>query len=250
MKLSVCLAAYNGELFISDQIASILAQLGDHDELLIGDDCSTDNTVKIILSFNDPRIQIHTSTVNIGCVKNFERLIDLANGDVIFLSDQDDIWENNKVVSVKKILLEYPNVTIVHHALALMDDKGVVYKKWRKNLKEGCLSSKFFLLKQMVRGQMYGCALAFRSSLKPYILPIPENAYAHDDWIALVSGVMGKIYSLNKPLIRYRQHANNYTVKNKLSYVNKVKIRIIQLSLVLQILRRVFVTKFLILARR
>ena len=91
MKISVCLASYNGAKFIEEQITSILAQLGPRDELIIRDDCSTDGTLTIVQSFCDPRIQWCVANENRGHVKNFEALIAMADGDIIFFSDQDDI---------------------------------------------------------------------------------------------------------------------------------------------------------------
>ena len=245
MKLSVCMASYNGSRYIKEQISSILLQLSAHDELIISDDNSSDDTVKIASSFNDLRIRIYESNINIGCVKNFERSISFARGDIIFLSDQDDVWEKNKVSEIKAVFLRHPDVSIIHHARSLMDADGKVYDKHCKNLKDGPFNNAYFLIRQLLKGQMYGCAIAFRTTMKQYILPIPKSAYAHDDWIALVSGVMGKVYSLNKALIRYRWHSNNFTVKNPLSYIDKARIRIIQLALVLQIFQRVLVNKYL-----
>ena len=96
--VSVCMTTYNGEKFIREQIASILCQLQDHDELIISDDGSTDSTIEIVNSLGDVRIKFYQNCFK-NVVKNFEFTISKAVGDYIFLSDQDDIWHRNKVES-------------------------------------------------------------------------------------------------------------------------------------------------------
>jgi glycosyltransferase involved in cell wall biosynthesis len=240
MKISVCLAAYNGSQFIRNQIESILVQLGEYDELLIGDDDSSDDTVPIILSFNDPRIRLYESKHNLGHVKNFEKLISESSGDLIFLSDQDDYWEPNKVTEVKKIMQTYPSITMVNHALALMDEHGVVYDYYQKKTRSEFYHKGALIVGQIIKSEIYGCALAFRGSLKQYILPFARNAYAHDHWLVLVNGLVGKTYYIATPLVRYRQHANNLTPKRGLSLVKKITIRLIQISHLIFIIYRKF----------
>ena len=96
--VSICMALYNGAKFVEEQIDSILPQL-DHpnDEIIIVDDFSKDNSVELISNYKDPRIKLIKNKSNIGYIKTFEKAINLSKNDIIFLSDQDDIWENNKV---------------------------------------------------------------------------------------------------------------------------------------------------------
>ena len=95
--ISVCMATYNGEKYIREQIDSILAQLGDKDELIVSDDGSADATLSIVRSFSDPRIKIISNTGKHGTNGNFENALKHAQGDYIFLSDQDDVWLPGKV---------------------------------------------------------------------------------------------------------------------------------------------------------
>ena len=92
--VSVCLASYNGEKFIKQQIDSILCQLGKHDEIIISDDSSTDRTVQIIKNYNDPRIKLIEDCKFQSPIFNLENALKQAKGDYIFLSDQDDFWES------------------------------------------------------------------------------------------------------------------------------------------------------------
>ena len=91
MKISVCMATYNGELYVAEQINSILSQLNYNDELIIVDDCSSDKTIDVITSFGDERINLIKNNKNIGVNKSFSKSILLSTGDYIFLSDQENM---------------------------------------------------------------------------------------------------------------------------------------------------------------
>jgi glycosyltransferase involved in cell wall biosynthesis len=100
MKISVCIATFNGGRFIQEQVMSVLPQLGEEDEMVVSDDGSTDDTIPILKSFHDPRISIWQNNGRHGFIWNFENALTKAMGDVIFLCDQDDIWKPNKVETV------------------------------------------------------------------------------------------------------------------------------------------------------
>ena len=91
MKLSICIATYNGAKYIEEQMRSILSEIKQDDEIIIMDDCSTDNTIELIKRMNDNRIKIHTNEINKGPTLAFDKAISLTNGNIIFMSDQDDI---------------------------------------------------------------------------------------------------------------------------------------------------------------
>ena len=93
---SVCMASFNGERYIKEQIDSILLQIGEDDELIISDDGSTDQTVDVICSYRDDRIKFVRNVNRHGCIGNFENALRVASGDFIFLADQDDIWLSDK----------------------------------------------------------------------------------------------------------------------------------------------------------
>ena len=98
--ISVCMASYNGEKYIKEQIDSILKQLSDEDELVISDDGSTDNTLSVIQSIHDKRIKLIHNQGEHGYSRNFENALKNSKGDYIFLSDQDDVWKDNKVETI------------------------------------------------------------------------------------------------------------------------------------------------------
>lgn len=94
--ISVCMAAYNGEKYIKEQLLSILKQIGPNDEVVISDDGSKDRTKDIVDSLNDKRIRYVENKNKHGFTHNFENALQIAQGDYIFLADQDDIWRDDK----------------------------------------------------------------------------------------------------------------------------------------------------------
>ena len=95
--ISVCMATYNGEKYIRQQICSIISQIGEGDEVIISDDGSTDSTLDTIRSMADSRIRIVKGPCRRSPTLNFENALSHAQGDYIFLADQDDVWLPGKV---------------------------------------------------------------------------------------------------------------------------------------------------------
>lgn len=126
MRISICLASYNGEKYIKEQLLSILPQLSEKDEVIISDDNSSDNTLGIVRGFDDKRIKIYINEGSHGVVSNFENAIKHASGDYIFLSDQDDIWLSNKKEKCLSCLQEYD---FISHNAFIVDEHGVLSGK-------------------------------------------------------------------------------------------------------------------------
>jgi glycosyltransferase involved in cell wall biosynthesis len=106
-RCSICIATYNGEKYIQEQIESILCQVDVNDEIIVSDDNSTDNTLAIVKSFNDDRITIYVNQGCKGYTGNFENALKYARGEYIFLADQDDIWVMGKVTKCLAYLQDY-----------------------------------------------------------------------------------------------------------------------------------------------
>lgn len=202
-KISVAMATYNGEKYIKEQIESILSNLSEIDELIISDDGSTDSTLDIVKSFSDGRIRIVDGPKK-GVKKNFENAIIEASGKYIFLCDQDDIWADEKVNTVLKAF-EESKCPVVVHDCSIVDDNGNI------------LSDSFFSFKKSGRGFIknvitntyIGCCMAFDSSLKEKILPIPGDIEMHDQWIGIIGDLNGKNCFIPDKLISYRRHESN-----------------------------------------
>jgi glycosyltransferase involved in cell wall biosynthesis len=220
MKISVCMATYNGEAFIERQLSSILIQLNNYDEIIIVDDCSKDNTVQIIKKFSDSRIKLSLNQSNQGVIKTFEKAISRASGDVIFLSDQDDYWFNNKVLEIKEIIKKGADL-IIHDASVVDREGSNIYQSWY----EAIGGFKFGVLTNIIKNRFTGCCMAFNQSIKNKILPIPNQIDMHDQWIGIISALYKfNIYYSKKCLIKYTRHSSN------LSTMGKRKIKIILVS--------------------
>jgi glycosyltransferase involved in cell wall biosynthesis len=219
--ISVCLASFNGECYIEDQIKSILYQLDKSDELIISDDGSSDMTCAIVNNIKDDRIKLIDGPGE-GVIKNFEKALNLSNGDYIFLCDQDDLWLENKVYnSINEILKG--NILVVTDA-TLIDDTGEVITSSFfdvNNTKEG-----FF--HNYIKNGYLGCCMAFHRKLIPVVLPFPVNVGMHDIWIGSISSIVGNVSFLKKALVSYRRHPATTTItgqKSSSSLMNKFKWR-------------------------
>ncbi|MFT6975784.1 MAG: glycosyltransferase involved in cell wall biosynthesis [Bermanella sp.] len=197
---SIVMATYNGGGFIHAQIESILRQITIHDELIIVDDGSSDNTISIIKSFNDPRINLVINKKNIGVVGNFYRGLLLAKGDYIFLSDQDDIWAENKVSSVLRLLESYDMVchdcTVTNSKLEMIHPSYFELRKSGKGV-----------IKNFIRNGYIGCCMAFKKDV--FLASQDEflNVPMHDVWLGLIAELNGfKVHFSDEKLIKYRRH--------------------------------------------
>lgn len=206
MKVSVALAAYNGEKYIEEQLRSILSQLRSDDEVVISDDNPSGKTKAVVDSIGDARIR-YVEGPGKGVIRNFENAISQTTGDVIFLSDQDDVWLPGKVAAVCE--------EIKNGALVVLHDAKVT----DENL--NVTEESFFELngsaggfwKNILKNSFMGCCMAFDSSLKKDILPFPSNLPMHDQWIGLKGEQKGKVKLLYNPYILYRRNSDSLTGK-------------------------------------
>jgi glycosyltransferase involved in cell wall biosynthesis len=206
------MATFNGGKYLRKQIHSILKQLAVNDELIISDDGSTDQTVEIIKSFTDSRILLlfHSKDINLKKEKhshylvssNFENALKHAKGDFIFLSDQDDVWVDNKV----EVMLSYlSNHSLVMSDFIIINDDGVI------------VSDSFFKLLKLPRGLIlnvskpiyHGCCMAFTKKVLDDALPFPQKLILHDSWLGIVAESFGKVKFIDDKLVLYRRHYQN-----------------------------------------
>jgi glycosyltransferase involved in cell wall biosynthesis len=224
-RVSVCLASHNGEKFIREQIESILSELSPNDEVIICDDGSTDATCSIITSFNDPRIKLIINSNNIGYVKNFEKVLSLAKGQFIFVSDQDDIWVAGKVQKVLAAFQKDHNITLVYHNLESVDVFGNMLHRKFPQYSQGVKNSFIFLIRQLIKAQIFGCACCLNRSKLNSIFPFPASVYAHDHWISVWAAVNGRIFFLKDVLVKHRRHDSNLSPEKHLSFRTILSLR-------------------------
>lgn len=205
------MAIYNGEEFLKEQLDSILCQLSEDDELIVVNDCSTDKSEEIIQSIDFKNIKYISNSSNLGVVESFEIAIRASRGDWIFLADQDDVWEGNKLEKCLQGAL--PQRTLIYHKAEFVNKE---LKTWdlQPNFKGKFSPSKIFL-----KNHFIGACMGFSSDLKPYILCKMKLSPMHDWWIAFVVSIIGQIHFVDERLIKYRRHgAVQTTFSTSLNY--------------------------------
>ena len=194
------MATYNGGQYIKEQLTSILGQLSQEDEVIISDDGSMDGTLDIIGSINDPRITVCQGSFH-DIVLNFENALKRASGEVIFLSDQDDIWHPEKVseclVHLERHSLVFSNLEVFTNSMA---DSKLFYNT---------AGPKTGLIRNIVKNHYIGATMAFRKEVLAKALPFPKGIYMHDIWLGMIAEITGSPFFIERPLIYYRRHEMN-----------------------------------------
>lgn len=211
--ISIALCTYNGKRYLKEQINSIVSQTYHNIEIVVVDDCSSDNTIAILKEYTQKaNLRYVINKKNQGFVKSFERAISLCEGEYILPCDQDDVWDTQKI----QTLLDAMNNHVLVYSNAKLVDEHLI--PLGKNLcdsqKINCFSgsnNKAFVFKNCISGN----TMMFRKELKDFCLPFPPDISFHDVWIAFVAATCGSIGYVNQPLVLYRQHAYNITDINK-----------------------------------
>lgn len=202
--VSVCLASFNGERYIKEQVESILLSK-DVSELLVSDDGSNDGTLKILneIARKDNRLKI-LSGPQMGLIKNFEFLIGQAEGKYIFLSDQDDVWMHNKV----KVMLDQLESAdlVVSDCIVVDKNKATLFDSYFSIRRP-----KLGVINNLFKNSYLGCCMAFRRSITNKILPFPNGIAMHDWWIGVVANASADVLFVKIPLVLYRRHDSNFS---------------------------------------
>jgi hypothetical protein len=205
LRISIAMATYNGARFLPEQLASFVAQERLPDEFVVCDDGSSDATMDILHAFaiTAPfEVRVERNEKNLGYVRNFEKALSLCTGDIIFLSDQDDVWLPAKLGRVEAEFLADPMV------MATINDMFITDAELKHNnvtqmgniLRAGMDDTSFG----------WGCGLAVRKSLMTLLLPFPSQMrFAHDSWINEVSTALGAKKVVTESLQLYRRHGLN-----------------------------------------
>ncbi len=212
--ISVCIATYNGERYLREQIDSILSQLSTDDEIVISDDGSTDRTLEILQSYNDSRIKVlhhnknnewsgRTAASFLFASDNFENAIMHSKGDMIFLSDQDDIWYSDRVK--KTVPLLEKNGMVMCNFSTIDGSSEIITQKVRK---KDPVSTIF--VNNLFKTPFLGCCMAFSREALEMTIPFPSPCIGHDFWIGCLLMHLGVPYTfIDEPLHKYRIHGNN-----------------------------------------
>ena len=210
--VSICIATYNGAKFIKWQIDSILVQILSADEIIIVDDCSTDETVSIIANYGCNNIKLIQNAVNRGHVKSFEIALGLAKNEIILLSDQDDTWLPERLSKlINKYMTECVALVTSNYGQIDEDDSNIRDPKYR--LHEADSGSHLLNIIGLFFGTRpyYGCAMIMNKKLLDVALPFPKWVEGHDVWLALCANAMQSNFHFEQKTLNRRLHSNNLT---------------------------------------
>lgn len=229
--ISVVMTTYNGSLYLEEQLSSIIEQLSEHDEIVISDDGSTDNTLDILSRYASEQIRIVRTSKQLGPIFNFEHALGHARYDIIVLSDQDDRWLPDRLKRVR----EHFSASTDTYNLLVMNSviTDGTLKPTHASLFEH-LNAGPGQIKNIYRNTYVGCHMAFRRSLLNVAVPFPAAIPMHDMWLGLVSEWLGPVTFDPVPTLLWRRTGQNYT-KDSYSIRQRIVWRI---GLVSSLLRR------------
>lgn len=212
--VEIALATYNGARFLPEQLASLASQHWPALAIVAADDGSTDTTARILSAFDSRPLRVVSDTGGRGVRDNFAIALDATTAPYVFLCDQDDWWEADKVPAMMARMLELERIHGIDHPILITCDLAIVDQDLRATggrwfTATSKSADAHDLADLILTGHVPGCAMAMNRALLNLALPIPEQAYIHDWWLALVAVVQGTIGHVDRPLIRYRQHGSN-----------------------------------------
>lgn len=204
MKISIAMATFNGEKYLQQQLDSFVAQSRQPDELVVCDDGSSDDTLKVLEAFRKQApfaVRIYKNETNLGYTKNFEKAMSLCKEDIIFLSDQDDVWFSSKLSDMAAKFETHPDTFVLQADMVLTDE----------DLNPSPCTQLGNILSVGNRPEVFvtGCGSAIRREWLTLALPIPADIVAHDNWIHRLALALDVRVLHNKPLQYYRRHGGN-----------------------------------------
>lgn len=214
------MALRNGAAHLQEQVMSILSQLGADDELVVSEDRSCDRSLDIIDAFEDRRIKV-VYAPRPGVVANFENALNHSSGELIFLSDQDDVWHSDKIRIMRLQLVDHDMVVC---NCALIGEDNQIHDKLFFELN----GSGKGLLNNLIRNSYMGCCMAFRREVLSKALPFPGDIPVHDQWLGLVAELYFRPVFLDKVLVYHRRHSHNASTtsgRSTLPYTRRVSHR-------------------------
>jgi len=204
MRISVVMATYNGESFLEEQLESLVDQTRMPDELVVCDDGSTDDTLEILQQFEKAApfaVRVHQNESRLGYSKNFGRAIKLSEGEIIFPSDQDDVWFPSKIERISSEFLSDGRPLVVINDCELTD---------------GQLNPSGLSKADQIRAAglgldnfVSGCCSALHSSMKELVIPIPAEHFPYDVWMNRLALVLERRQFIPEILQWYRRHGDN-----------------------------------------
>ena len=211
MKICITLATYNGEKYLGEMLDSLVQQTRPADIIIAVDDCSKDSTYEILESYKGKLpLEITRFENNKGHRAAFSTALEKAatlldDDDLIFLADQDDIWDPNKLEVMSQKIGE--NSMIFGDAEIIDSEGNIIEKSWRK--KAGIVEHMGQQALLTGYTNVTGCMVAFKAGLLRTALPIPQDVPVHDQWITLCATAENGYASIADKVIYYRIHESN-----------------------------------------
>ncbi len=204
MSISIAMATYNGAVFLQAQLDSLAAQTRLPDELVVFDDGSSDATLEIVRRFAESApflVRLSANPMRLGYAKNFEGAISACTGDLIFLSDQDDVWLPHKLARIEREAAARPPALLIMNdaELVLGDGTPTGLTKLGQTLALGLGE----------RGFTTGCCMVIRRRDLPLLLPVPDADFVHDTWLNQLVLLLDARHVVPEVLQHYRRHGNN-----------------------------------------
>ena len=256
--VSIAMTTYNGENYIIEQLESIRLQTVPPDEVIIVDDKSTDNTVSLIKEYihiyNLKNWKLKINNVNLGWIANFHRVIEMTGGDIVFFSDQDDIWHPEKINEMVKILNKHQDINVLSCRMDYIDNVGEKINVSYNALPFGINKKKKILYRNIVNKKfaytiMPGCTMCVRKSFINKLYLIQETRkLPHDALFWKMGTLLECAYIYNKVLISYRIHDTNasspettisYDIKSKMIRLNQANSLKEQIQLVCNLAEKI-----------
>ena len=214
------MATFNGAEYIDEQLASILGGSVVPDEVVVSDDHSTDDTIaRVRESFaahgdERTRLLVLEGRGQLGVTANFERAIAACDGDLVVLSDQDDLWHRDRLFAALPAFEADPGLSLQHADARLVDRKGrplgsslLGALRIRQSERRAIASGHPFNA-YIRRNLATGATVVLRRELAALAQPFPRE-WVHDEWLAIIAAAMGRVDLLDRPIIDYRQHGGN-----------------------------------------
>lgn len=224
-KVSVVMATYNGEKFIRKQLESIINQTVKADEIIIIDDNSSDSTVKIIDEFSkiNDSIKYIKNENNIGINNNFQKAISYASGDIIGISDQDDLWLPNKIEILKQELINNPEIGLIYCDAQIIDGDDNILEKSELDFFKAKAVEGTPIIPLLYKNCISGHNIFFKKNILDSNFSFPEYP-VYDQWLGLYFSCKSKIKFTPDKLTSHRIHSQNFQngKKNKTSKKNKL----------------------------
>jgi glycosyltransferase involved in cell wall biosynthesis len=231
LSLGVGLITYNGLKYLPQQLESIVSQSRSVDHIVVSDDRSTDGTWEFLEAWareSPIRVTLIRNEQQLGLGRNFEQAVAAVEADIVFSSDQDDVWFTDKVALLAAVFERDPDVLLAHTDAMLVDAQGkdmgttLLGELELSDAERAAISKGNAFEVYCRRNVVTGATAAFRKSLLKLARPLPASLF-HDAWLALIAAALGKVQLLDVPMIAYRQHGGNLVGVKKLGAIAQLR---------------------------